>query len=325
MGSRLSIVLVVVLALLGTAYSSVFVVTERDQALVMRFGEIKRVIREPGLYFKIPTNFVDTVQIIDRRLLVLDLEEKIVQVRDGRQYEVDAFATFRIIDPQRFRETVQGNLPQALARLRTRFDSALRRVYGLRDFDAALSEERARMMNEARDLIRPEARDLGIEIVDVRIRRTDLLPQVSKQTFERMSAERLAEAAQLRALGTQESIRIRAEADREAVVVIANARRQSEILRGEGDAERNAVFADAFSRDPEFFSFYRSLRAYEVATDSGDTTMVLSPGSDFFRYFGGPAAGLAGIGLPAPAEGGTSEGPAAPAAGASDGGPAPGQ
>lgn len=304
MGSRLSIFIIVVLALLGIAYSATFIVTERDQAIVMRFGEIKRVIREPGLYFKVPTNFVDTVQVIDRRLLMLDLEEKIVQVRDGRQYEVDAFATFRIVDPRRFRETAQGSLTQALLLLRTRFDSALRRVYGLRDFDAALSEQRAQMMNEARDLIRPEARDLGIEIVDVRIQRTDLLPQVSKQTFERMSAERLAEAAQLRALGTQESIRIRAEADRKAVVEIANARKQSEILRGEGDAERNRIFADAFSRDPEFFNFYRSLKAYEVATDAGDTTMVLSPDSDFFRYFGatanaprnapaGPAAGAA--------------------------------
>lgn len=288
MGSRLSILIIVVLALLGIAYSATFIVTERDQAIVMRFGEIKRVIREPGLYFKVPTNFVDTVQIIDRRLLMLDLEDKVVQVRDGRQYVVDAFATFRIVNPRRYRETAQGNLTQALSRLRTRFDSALRRVYGLRDFNAALSEQRAQMMNEARDLIRPEALDLGIEIVDVRIQRTDLLPQVSKQTFERMSAERLAEAAQLRALGTQESIRIRAEADRQAVVEIATARKQSEILRGEGDAERNSVFAEAFSRDPEFFAFYRSLKAYEVATDGGDTTMVLSPDSDFFRYFRAP-------------------------------------
>ncbi|MCB1437715.1 MAG: protease modulator HflC [Rhodobiaceae bacterium] len=289
MGSRSSILVIIVLAILGIAYSATFVVTERDQAIVMRFGEIKRVIRTPGLYFKVPTNFVDTVQVIDRRMLRIVLEDKVVQVRDGRQYVVDAFATFRIADPQRFRETVQGNLSQASTRLQTRFDSALRRVYGLRDFDAALSEQRSQMMDEARDLIRPEALDLGIEIVDVRIQRTDLLPQVSKQTFERMSAERLAEAAQLRALGTQESIRIRAEADRKAVVEIANARKQSEILRGEGDGERNRVFAGAFSKDPEFFAFYRSLKAYEVSTDSGDTTMVLSPDSQFFRYFGTPA------------------------------------
>ena len=289
MGSRSSILVIIVLAILGIAYSATFVVTERDQAIVMRFGEIKRVIRTPGLYFKVPTNFVDTVQVIDRRMLRIVLEDKVVQVRDGRQYVVDAFATFRIADPQRFRETVQGNLSQASTRLQTRFDSALRRVYGLRDFDAALSEQRSQMMDEARDLIRPEALDLGIEIVDVRIQRTDLLPQVSKQTFERMSAERLAEAAQLRALGTQESIRIRAEADRKAVVEIANARKQSEILRGEGDGERNRIFAEAYNKDPEFFAFYRTMSAYENGLKTGDTRLLLKPDSDFFRYFGDPA------------------------------------
>ena len=285
----LPIVGIVALVVLGIAYSATFVVTERDQAIVMRFGEITRVIREPGLYFKVPTAFVDTVQIIDRRLLKLELEEKVVQVRDGRQYEVNAFLTFRITDPQRFRETVQGNLTLAATRLRTRFDAALRRVYGLRGFASALSVERAAMMNEARDLIRPEAAGLGIEIVDVRIQRTDLLPQVSQQTFQRMNAERLAEAAQLRALGNQEAIRIRAEADREAVVLVAAARKDSEILRGEGEGQRNRIFADAFSRDPEFFAFYRSLKAYEVATEGSETTMVLSPDSEFFRYFADPS------------------------------------
>jgi membrane protease subunit HflC len=283
---------IVIVVVLGIAYSATFVVTERDQAIVLRFGEITRVIREQGLYFKVPTTFVDTVQIIDRRLIKLELEEKVVQVRDGRQYEVNAFLTFRIVDPQRFRETVQGNLELAATRLRTRFDAALRRVYGLRGFNSALSVERAAMMNEARDLIRPEAASLGIEIVDVRIQRTDLLAQVSQQTFERMKSERLAEAAQLRALGNQEAIRIRAEADREAVVLVAAARRDSEILRGQGEGERNRIFAEAFSRDPEFFAFYRSLKAYEVATEGGETTLVLSPDSEFFRYFADPSGTL---------------------------------
>ena len=303
MTGKLSIIGIIVLVALGIAYSATFVVTERDQAIVLRFGQITREIREPGLYFKVPTNFVDTAQIIDRRLLKLELEDKVVQVRDGRQYVVDAFVTYRISDPRRFRETVQGNLALAATRLLTRFDSALRRVYGLRDFNAALSAERSAMMNEARDLIRPEALDLGIEIVDVRIQRTDLLPAVSKQTFERMNAERLAEAAQLRALGTQESIRIRAEADREAVVLVAAARKDSEILRGEGEGERNRTFAEAFSRDPEFFAFYRSLKAYEVATDKGETTMVLSPESEFFRYFSDPSGKRAtAAGAPQPAQ-----------------------
>lgn len=294
MRGRLSIFAIVILVLLGIGYSATFVVTQRQQAIVLRFGEIRRVIREPGLYFKVPTNFVDTVQIIDKRLLKIDLADKVVQVRDGRQYVVDAFATYRIIDPQRFRETVQGNLTLAATRLRTRLDAALRRVYGLRDFNAALSAQRAEMMDEARDLIRPEAASLGIDMVDVRIQRTDLLPQVSKQTFERMNSERLAEAAQLRALGTQEAIRIRAEADRAAVVLVAAARKDSEILRGEGEGERNKIFAEAFNRDPEFFAFYRSLKAYEVATEHGETTMVLSPDSEFFRYFADPSGTLGG-------------------------------
>jgi len=307
MRGKLPVIGIVILVVLGIAYSATFVVTQREQAIVLRFGEITRVIREPGIYFKVPTNFVDAVQIIDRRLLKLELEEKVVQVRDGRQYEVNAFLTFRIVDPQRFRETVQGNLTLAATRLRTRFDAALRRVYGLRGFDSALSVERAAMMNEARDLIRPEAASLGLEIVDVRIQRTDLLAQVSKQTFERMNAERLAEAAQLRALGTQEAIRIRAEADREAVVLVAAARKDSEILRGEGEGERNRVFAEAFSRDQEFFAFYRSLKAYELAIGEGETTMVLSPDSEFFRYFADPS-GILGARPPPGA------GPAAPTA-----------
>lgn len=298
MSRRFVIVLIVLLAILGIAYTSAFVVSERNQAIVMRFGEITRVIKEPGIYFKIPTNFVDTVQLIDKRLQKIDLEDKVVQVRDGRQYVVDAFATYLITDPRRFRETVQGNITQAESRINTRLDAALRQVYGVRAFGAALSAERGEMMREARDLIRPEARELGLEIVDVRIRRTDLLPQVSQQTFERMKSERLAEAAQLRAIGTQEAVRIRAEADREAVVIVAAARRDSEILRGEGEAERNSIFAGAFSRDPEFFAFYRSLKAYETATDQGDTTMILSPNSDFFRFFGSPGTAPAGTDAP---------------------------
>jgi modulator of FtsH protease HflC len=304
-GGKLPIIGIVILVVLGIGYSATFVVNQREQAIVLRFGEIRRVIQEPGLYFKVPTNFVDTVQIIDRRLLKLDLADMVVQVRDGRQYVVDAFATYRIVDPQRFRETVQGSLALAATRLRTRLDSALRRVYGLRDFDAALSAQRGEMMNEARDLIRPEAASLGIEIVDVRIQRTDLLPQVSKQTFERMNAERLAEAAQLRALGTQEAIRIRAEADRQAVVLVAAAQKDSEILRGEGEGERNTVFAKAFSKDPEFFAFYRSLKAYDAATGKGETTMVLSPDSEFFRYFADPSGTLGTRPPPAAAAPGT--------------------
>jgi membrane protease subunit HflC len=257
-------------------YSSTFVVTERDQAVQLRFGQIHRVVEEPGIYFKYPTNFIDTVQIIDRRLLAIQLEDRELQVSDGRRYIVSAFSTFRITNPRAFRESVSGNLTLAAERLRTRFEAALRQVYGRRTYDAALSTQRAQMMVEVRDLVRPEAANLGIDIVDVRIRRTDLLAGVSQQTYERMRSERLAEAAQLRAVGTEQALTIRANADRQATVLIADAQRDANGLRGEGDAERNRILAEATSEDPDFFSFYRSMEAYRTALGSGTgTTMVL--------------------------------------------------
>ena len=301
MPARLTVILVLVAILLATAYSSMFIVTERNQALVLRFGEITRVESEPGLYFKIPTSFVETVQYVDKRLLTLNLDDKVVQVRDGRRYVVDAFATFRINDPRRFREAVSANLTLAADRLRTRLDGALRAVYGVRDFNAALSAERQEMMLEVRDTIRPEAQGLGLEVVDVRIKSTDLPQRVSEQTFERMRSERLAEAAQLRAQGTEASLRIRAEADRQATVIVAEAQRDSEIIRGQGDAERNSIFAAAFEANPEFFEFYRSMAAYERSlTPDGGTTMVLTPDSDFFKYFASPLGGGA-VSAPVPA------------------------
>ena len=282
-----------VLALL--IYSSIFVVNEREQAIVVRLGQIERVIEQPGIYFKVPTNFVDQVQIIEDRLLRMDLDNINVQVSDGKRYVVDAFLVFKITDPRKFRESVSGSLALVEQRIITRLNAALRRVYGLRSFEAALSAERAAMMRDVRDQIRPDAANLGIDIVDVRIRRTDLLPEVSQQTFERMKAERLARAAQIRARGRQEAQRIRAEADREAVVTVADANRESEILRGQGEGERNRIFASAFKRDPEFFAFYRSMKAYETAIEETGTTMVLSPDSEFFRFFRDPGLGPDGL------------------------------
>jgi membrane protease subunit HflC len=193
-----------------------------------------------------------------------------------------------------FRQAVSGSVTLAEQRLRTRLDAALRRVYGLRGFEAALSEERADMMREVAEQLRPSAASLGLKIDDVRIRRTDLTPEVSQQTFDRMKAERLAEAERLRARGREAAQRIRARADREVVEIVADAHRESEILRGEGDAERNSIFADAYSRDPQFFEFYRSMAAYKNSLDNTGATMVLSPDSEFFKYFkdaeGGSAA-----------------------------------
>jgi membrane protease subunit HflC len=306
MASRLPVIAIVVLALLILAYSSFFVVNERQQAIVLRFGEIVDVKTEPGLYFKLPFSFAeaDNVQMIEDRVMRFDLDDIRVQVSGGRFYEVDAFIAYRIADPRRFRQAVSGSVPLAEQRLRTRLDASLRRVYGLRGFEAALSEERSSMMREVRDQLRPDATSLGLEITDVRIRRTDLTQEVSQQTYERMKAERLAEAERLRARGREAAQRIRARADREVVEIVADARRESEILRGEGEAERNAIFADAFTRDPEFFEFYRSMAAYTEALNGDATTMVLSPDSSFFRFFGNPAGRTQGQepAQPAPAQ-----------------------
>nr|MBA3446597.1 protease modulator HflC [Pseudaminobacter sp.] len=264
MANRFPLIGIVFAVILFLVYSSIFVVSERQQAIVLRFGEIVDVKTEPGLYFKAPFPFfeADNVQIIEDRILRFDLDDIRVQVSGGKFYEVDAFVAYRIEDPRIFRAAVSGQVELAEQRLRTRLDAALRRVYGVRGFEAALSEERASMMAEVREQLRPDAASLGLAIEDVRIRRTDLTAEVSQQTYERMIAERLAEAERLRARGREAAQRLRARADRSVVETIAEARRESEILRGEGEAERNAIFAEAFQRDPEFFEFYRSMIAY---------------------------------------------------------------
>ncbi|MCA0016311.1 protease modulator HflC [Mesorhizobium sp. B292B1B] len=290
MANRLPVIVVIAAVILFLIYSSVFVVNARQQALVLRFGEIVDVKTEPGIYFKAPFSFfdADTVQLIENRVLRFDLDNIRVQVSGGKFYEVDAFIAYRISDPRVFRAAVSGQIELAEARLRTRLDAALRRVYGLRDFEAALSEERAVMMREVRDQLRPDATSLGLQIEDVRIRRTDLTAEVSQQTFDRMKAERLAEAERLRARGNEAAQRIKARADREVVEIIAEAQKESEILRGEGEAQRSATFAEAYQRDPAFFDFYRSMNAYGTALDNTGTTMVLSPNWEFFRFFRDP-------------------------------------
>ncbi|MBB6464594.1 membrane protease subunit HflC [Aminobacter lissarensis] len=302
MSNRLPLIGVLAAIILFLVWSSIFVVNERQQAIVLRFGEIVDVKTDPGIYFKAPFSMfeADNVQVIEDRVMRLDLDDIRVQVSGGKFYDVDAFIAYRINDARKFRSTVSGSVELAEQRLRTRFDAALRRVYGVRGFESALSEERTAMMREVRDQLQPDATSLGLEIQDVRIRRTDLTQEVSQQTFDRMKAERLAEAERLRARGREAAQRIRARADREVVEIVAEAQKESEILRGEGEAQRSAVFADAFNRDPEFFDFYRSMSAYGTALNADGTTMVLSPESEFFRYFRNPDANKA---TPAPAAG----------------------
>ena len=274
---------VVAVVLLAVIYMSVFIVDEREKALVLRFGEINQIVEEPGLYFKLP--IADDVAYIEDRNMVWESLDKGVQVVDGRRYLVDAVTVVRIADAQKFRETVGADLERARLRIDTRLDAALRQTYGRRTFDAALSKDRGVMMLEIRNQVRGEALALGIDIVDVRIRRTDLMQDVLEDTYNRMSSERKAEATDLRSKGEATKTRMFAEADRTYTEKISLARKQAEIIRGEGDAERNKVFAQAYEQDPEFFAFYRSLQAYATSLGSQGTTLVLNPDSEFFRYF----------------------------------------
>ena len=286
MTNRLFIIGAVIVAAIYVFFSSIYIVDEREQAIVMRFGQITDVRTEPGIYFKIPTDVVDSVQIIDDRLLRYDIANMRVQVSGNAFYQVDAFLTYRIVNARLFRERATGQLSVAEARIGASLDAALRQVYGLREFTDALSDQRAQMMQETRDLIRTDLAELGLDIVDVRILRTDLDSDVSATTFERMRAERLAEAALLRARGQEQAQSLRAIADRQSVEIVAAATRDAEIIRGQGDADRNRIFAAAYGQDAEFFESYRSMESYRTALAGTGTTMVLSPDSAFFRYFG---------------------------------------
>ncbi|GGD92005.1 protein HflC [Aureimonas endophytica] len=310
--------LILVVLVLFVVWNALFVVRQGEQAVVLRFGQIQRVLDQPGLYVKMPFAFAnaDNVQKLPTRLLRSDLTDLRVQVASGAFYEVDAFMVYRITDARKFRQAVAGGqLDVAEQRLLTRFNSAIRATYGRRTFDAALSAARAEMMVEVRDQVRPEAANLGVSLEDVRISRTDLTPEVSERTYARMSAERLAEAERLRADGQVKAREIRAAADREAVTLTAEAQRDAAALEGEGQAERSRVLAEAYGRDASFFDFFRRLEAYRTALGSGTTMMVSPEGNDFFRYF--DADGQGGRFTP-PAPGATP-----PAAGATPPAPPP--
>ncbi len=287
MSNRFYGVLIVAVAILFLVWNSLFIVRQGEQGVVVRFGQIQRVLEQPGLYVKMPFSFAnaDNVQKLPTRLLRSDLTDLRVQVSSGAFYEVDAFMVYRIADARQFRRAVAGGqLDVAEQRLLGRFDAAIRATYGRRSFGDALSAARAEMMVEIRDQVRPEASGLGITLEDVRISRTDLTPEVSERTYERMRAERLAEAERLRADGQVRAREIRAGADREAVTLTAEAQRDAAILEGEGQAERNRVLGVAYGADPEFFDFFRRMEAYKTALASG-TTIMLSPTSEFFQYF----------------------------------------
>ena len=263
--------------------SSLYVVDERQKALRLWFGEVTGVIEEPGLNFKIP--LLHEIVYYDDRILPLDTQPLEVTPLDDRRLVVDAFARWRILDPVQFRRAV-GTSGEAAGgrRLERILNAELREVLGSVDSGAVLSSDRVALMNQIRDQARGQALSLGIEVIDVRIKRADLPDQNLSATFERMRAERQREAADEIARGNEAAQRVRAQADRTVVETVSEATKNAEIIRGEADAQRNAIFAEAFGRDPEFFEFYRSLAAYREALQSGNSTMVISPDSEFWDY-----------------------------------------
>ncbi len=280
---RVIYILPVLAILLVAALSSVFIVDERKKALVLQFGQVKQVKQEPGLGFKLP--FIQDVVYYDDRILGLPTTPIEVTMLDDRRLVVDAFARWRITDLVRFREAVgTGAEAQALRRLESIVNPAIQEVLGSVPSNRVLSEDRTSLMNQIRDIARRQAANLGIEVVDVRLTRTDLPEQNLEATFNRMRAERQREAADEIARGGEAAQRVRATADRTVVELTSDARRQADVIRGEADAERNGLLAAAFSRDPEFFSFIRSLTAYETALRGDNSSIVMQPDSEFFDY-----------------------------------------
>jgi membrane protease subunit HflC len=280
------IIAVLVLLLIIIGYGSLFTVYQTKQALVIRLGKPVRVVADPGLHLKYP--LIDTVVTIDKRILDLESPPQEVIASDQKRLVVDAFARYRIEDPLKFYQTV-STIEGARSRLSTLLVSALRRVLGESTFIQVVRDERPQLTARMREQLDREAAAFGIVVVDVRIRRADLPEQNSQAVYQRMQTERQRIAAEARAQGSQRSQEIRARADRDVTVLVAEAQSKSEQTRGEGDAKRNQIFAEAYGKDAGFFGFYRSMQAYENGLRSNDTRMLLRPDSDFFRYFVDPS------------------------------------
>ena len=292
---RAAIILPAVAVVGALLLSSVFIVDERERVLVLQFGQVKQEVSEPGLGFKVP--LIQEVVRYEDRILGLPTQPIEVTPADDRRLVVDAFARWRITDLLQFREAVgPGGEEQARTRLDRIVNAAIREVLGSVPSDRVLSEDRTTLMNQIRDLARREAAAMGVEVIDVRLTRTDLPDQNLEATFARMRAERQREAADEIARGNEAAQRVRASADRTVVELTSEARKNAEVVRGQADAERNRIYAEAFGRDPEFFAFTRSLTSYERALQGGNSSIVMSPDSAFFDYLNSDQAAT-----PAPA------------------------
>lgn len=278
------------LILLGVAtaatYSAAFIVHQNETAIVTRFGEPKRVIDEPGLNWKMPV--IDLVELFDKRILDLDTSEQEVTTRGQERLIVDAFTRYRIVNALEFYKNVRNErrVKQVMGPL---IESEIRRVLGTANLLDIVKDKREILMKQIAQQVNAEGKDYGIQVVDVRIKRADLHQSNLKNVFDRMKADRVRAATELRAQGKADANRIQADADRQVTIIKGEATKQSDLIRGEGEGERNRIFAEAFNRDREFFSFYRSMQAYEQSMKAGDTRMLLSPDSDFFRFFQNPS------------------------------------
>ena len=291
MRAFLAFLVLVLAAASAVAYLSFFVVHQNEQAIVLEFGRPVVVIEEPGLHWKLP--FVQTVQNFDKRILVVDtqrrgdINSKPVTLVDKKQLMVDCFALFRITNPLKFYQRLR-DVDRAVDQLKGMLDSSLQLVLGSATLEDVVKDKREKLMQDIKLRVNRQVEDLGVEIVDVRIKRTDLPTAIGEAVYQRMRTERESKAQQARSEGEQMKRTIEADAKKQATVIRAEAQRQAEIMRGTGDGERNKIFADAFNHDPDFFAFYRSMQAYEKSMKAGDTRMLLSPDSEFFRYFNDP-------------------------------------
>ena len=277
----------IIIGLIGltliTAFLSIIIVKEVNQAIILQFGDPKRIITKPGLNFKVP--FIQNVVYLDKRILNLDAPPEEVIASDQKRLIVDAFARFQIVDPLKFYISV-GDERVARSRLSTIINSRIRNVLGQEELQTLLSKDRSKQMSLIKEGVNNEAQNFGIRIVDVRIKRADLPQANSDAIYRRMQTEREREAKEFRAKGAEMAVTITSTADKEVTVILANAQKESEIMKGEGDGMRNKIFANAFGRDPEFFAFYRAMQAYEKALIGGETSLILSPDSEFFKFFG---------------------------------------
>ena len=279
--SRISLIIVGLIVVIS--YFTLFTVLEVKNAIVLQFGDPKRVITEPGLNFKIP--FIQNVIFIDNRILDIDAPAAEIIASDQKRLIVDAFVKFKIVDVLEFYKAL-GNENVARSRISAVVNSRIRGVLGEEPLSAVLSESRSKLMKQITSLVEAEVKDFGIEIVDVRIKRADLPEANSQAIFARMQTEREREAREFRAQGAEMAQKIRSTADKEVTIIKSQAEKEANIIRGEGDGMANKVFAEAFGKDPEFFGFYRAMQAYTEGLNSNDTTMILSPESEFFEYFG---------------------------------------